>query len=1181
MYKWQQDAPLKLLYTVVSSPSYKTKKRPRPSSYQIARVTKKLNLNSTVEDKTTGKESKENSTEFESLSKRLKVDKTEDENNVADEKITPNEKSVEKLPITDEDNPLQTSGCSGLDSSRDDADDAMVIDESAGESNAMDVDDPVSSSPSSKSKNNSVQPDDKASNKSPNKSKESPLKIKINLRNDTIVSSSVSVKKDKSPEKKCEKVITEKSSTSPSSCVSKPISIPNAASSPLPHLSSVPLFTMPPLPNQSNSASFDIPKPILPLSSSASENHKSKSSPSISTSVNANTSISEASQTSLSIEKTPITAHPPLSLSTLTFPTYSTIPLVSSVASNGQGSSLTSASPPPLTTVTALPPYIPPTSIGKFPTPITSPVNVIPQAVVTNSNITKISQMVTQSIATTTSLVSSISMTPVASTPVTSVSGISVSVPSVSTTIKENGNMQVRPPASNVKRPVGTNMAKVFQSRLVVPGPIVPTKPRLGRPPNSSKILAARPRPPLQAVGMRSTRPAIGPPGMSGFRLPEGQTAKATRPAVAIMPRTVLPKQSNEIRSTLSTSNPVPALANSVPIGISTSNSITNVGLKAPLKQASQPNGSTSLTTMINSQVKSSVGNLAIPKSPRPQSSGSQSPLLSSGTASPSKISASQKTNITPATSSGNILRNKLSSPSVLNQPSSSNNLVSSLSHKMLNGGYQAAPKSPAPHRSPSGFMNPPVNTHISQASTSSSPQISPSVMGSRLAVQPAPVRSIAPHRLASKNANTGIKSSIGRNQQQSSTNGSSSINSIAQSLTHKQLQQMNSSSTSTTSINSVNTSLVNTTATTSTPSTPSSSALGGDVPNVTPPGLIPSPLGPLGLQGAIGAYMAYMVNIMQAQRPPAPTPNPIDLSPTNKTSPATALSQSSVKASPHAANNKPSTSGVATPRSAASPSSKLNSSSTGASAPSPRPGQSPPTSAAPTISPPTPEVTITKLPNASITPVPSSSSSSTSGVTASSVSSSSSGGHGISIGRSGVSMMSKNTNTSTNTVSITKRPSTPATSAGTPSTGNKYAVARSPSNASIRQIPNPSHLSHQHNSGLKTSPLASAVSKSPSKSNQNLKSNNNNNNNNNNLKSSPHLKTSSKGPMTNGSSPKSNQSAGKASGGSKGTGHSPLKETGPLPDTSSISKIEHLTKSLPPASAVPTSPGFRFFDSR
>ncbi|KAK4305170.1 hypothetical protein Pmani_022931 [Petrolisthes manimaculis] len=182
------------------------------------------------------------------------------------------------------------------------------------------------------------------------------------------------------------------------------------------------------------------------------------------------------------------------------------------------------------------------------------------------------------------------------------------------------------------------------------------------------------------------------------------------------------------------------------------------------------------------------------------------------------------------------------------------------------------------------------------------------------------------------------------------------------------------------------------------------------------------------------------------------------------------------------------------------------------------------------TISPPTPEVTITKLPNAP----PSTSSSS----------SSSSTGTGKSTFGS-----TKMGTTNTNTVSITKRPAS----------NNRIPITKSPANASVRQIPNPSFLRHQSEAR----------------------------NNNNVSKSVP--STSSSSLVTNTTTKNHTSKQQHAGSGVRTTGNSPLKETGPLPETSSILKIEHLTRSLTapattttaaPATAT-TSHGIRFFDDR
>ncbi|CAL4109277.1 unnamed protein product, partial [Meganyctiphanes norvegica] len=232
--------------------------------------------------------------------------------------------------------------------------------------------------------------------------------------------------------------------------------------------------------------------------------------------------------------------------------------------------------------------------------------------------------------------------------------------------------------------------------------------------------------------------------------------------------------------------------------------------------------------------------------------------------------------------------------------------------------------------------------------------------------------------------------------------------------------------------------------------------------------------------------------NQVTSASPPQPEPAPIDLSPTSKAAPVTALTNGRSKESfttTNAPSQKSKNSSVKSTKSPKSSNTTIN------------------------ISAPTAEVTITKLPSSS---EPTSTTTTT--------------------GTKSVPPLVKvpKSNTNTNTVSITKRPVS----------SNKYAVAKSPANASLRQIPNPSLLRQQSE----------------------VRNNNNNNNNKN---------TS----LVQTSTPSSVNGKG-TSQYKKVAGNSPLKETGPLPETSSILKIEHLTRSLPTA-AIAGQNQYRFFEGR
>ncbi|XP_069156089.1 mucin-2 [Procambarus clarkii] len=332
-------------------------------------------------------------------------------------------------------------------------------------------------------------------------------------------------------------------------------------------------------------------------------------------------------------------------------------------------------------------------------------------------------------------------------------------------------------------------------------------------------------------------------------------------------------------------------------------------------------------------------------------------------------------------------------------------------------------------------------------------------------------------------------------------SSGTPNILSIAQSLASRQLQQRTSTSTSTTTTTNVSAAQVGT------HQAYTSAALNTNVyPNAIGGGLV-SP--------ALAAYMASaygdpsaltdvtamrnLITLSQtaacirefnlaamvkaAETLPRPSdPTPIDLSPTSKAAPQTPLTNGRTHtATAHVPTNT---------RTVASHTSK---------SPSSKGQRSTDTIASTTISPPTPEVTITKLPN-----TPASTSATGSG--------------------KGTLGSTKLGPTNTNTVSITKRPAS----------SNRIAVAKSPANASVRQIPNPSFLRHQSEAR-----------------------------NNNNVAKATSLSSASSSQAMTTSSSKAHSSTKQSTSSGRITGNSPLKETGPLPETSSILKIEHLTRSL------------------
>ena len=351
----------------------------------------------------------------------------------------------------------------------------------------------------------------------------------------------------------------------------------------------------------------------------------------------------------------------------------------------------------------------------------------------------------------------------------------------------------------------------------------------------------------------------------------------------------------------------------------------------------------------------------------------------------------------------------------------------------------------------------------------------------------------------------------------------SPSILSIAQSLANRHLQQR---TTTTTTVSPSNNSALNSISIGTSQMNPHQAYTTATTTPVYP-GPVASSFVPL----AAAAYMAStygdttpdvtamrnLITLSQAAcireqlnamvsnfpRPNDPRPNdpaPIDLSPTSKVAPQTPLTNGRLVVS-SSSTTATKTTNSKSPTKTCRPSTTAN---------------------APTISPPTPEVTITKLPNTTTTiNTPTSSTTKTTYGSA------------------------KLGSSNTNTVSITKRPAS-----------SKIAITKSPANASVRQIPNPSFLRHQSEARNNNN-----VSKPPSSSGSHTVS------------------------ATTASNTKnvSNKQSGGGGGGGRATGNSPLKETGPLPKTSSILEIENLTKSLPApaAAAAAASHGFNFFDNR
>lgn len=273
------------------------------------------------------------------------------------------------------------------------------------------------------------------------------------------------------------------------------------------------------------------------------------------------------------------------------------------------------------------------------------------------------------------------------------------------------------------------------------------------------------------------------------------------------------------------------------------------------------------------------------------------------------------------------------------------------------------------------------------------------------------------------------------------------------------------------------------------------------------------------------------LANMVSETLPRPLEPTPIDLSPTSKAAPQTPLTNGRAhKTTAHSGAGGKGASTVTK-----SPSSKSSRVSAVASP------------ATPTISSPTPEVTITKLPSTSA------------GATTSSSSTPASAAAGKGVSVPGLVKLGGG---NTNTVSITKRPAS-----------SSRIVAKSPANASVRQIPNPSFVRHQsearNNNNLpKTASSAAAASATSSASF--VKAG---------INSSKAYTMAKQGGM---GGPVAGKQGGPGMGKQgHGTGNSPLKDMGPLPDTSSsILKMEHLTRSLAAAPASAASSA-RLFDSR
>ena len=276
----------------------------------------------------------------------------------------------------------------------------------------------------------------------------------------------------------------------------------------------------------------------------------------------------------------------------------------------------------------------------------------------------------------------------------------------------------------------------------------------------------------------------------------------------------------------------------------------------------------------------------------------------------------------------------------------------------------------------------------------------------------------------------------------------SASIHNIAQNLANKKLQQQNAQELS---------------------AAATASTTSSEFPAIPP--MLPTALG-LGLPvtAQLNMYMQNMIlqqaaaarihnlypNLVQsviseAEKKPKGDAVPMDLSPTNKGAPNCALSNSNGKVTAKSQSSPSVTTTTVSGNNKVTPTNKIKLKPKAVSKSSinnnsiNNNNNSVPSKSS-NIAPPTSEVTITKLSTAS-----------TNGNEGNAVTSS---GSSIASGNSVSPLVS--VTKSSNTVSITKRPSSSTlNSIGTPSGANKYGPStRSPSNASVRQIPNPSLLS-------------------------------------------------------------------------------------------------------------------------
>ncbi|KAL7643711.1 UNVERIFIED_CONTAM: hypothetical protein RMT77_005717 [Armadillidium vulgare] len=1019
MYKWTEDNPLKLQYTVIAPP-LPLRKRPRPCSSKHKVSTpesspKKIKLSSKASPKTSPKKSKSDESRC-SLSSESKDFKEA--------------KSVVSSKIEKEDSnkAISFESTNSLNSSRDDADDAMVIDEGASdESSSMkeqNLDQKASESPNKTDKRQSPpcpQPNDSVSNSDnakvappTQKSSIESLKAMVNSptyseflpkiplvstssKTQSLSNSKVEINGDsKSPSNSAplisETVSISISTTTTSSKIEENTALSNTEKIEISKLKQV---------KDDGSSVKDLPSTFKINTSVAQTVSSSCSLP---TSGIRDIFTGTVTQTSSTVSKSNLLE----SHSKSKLGSTPTSCVVGNASSNERLSKEDSArSAANLSTHTTLMTSAPVSSTAGGISESSLSSAIVSKLTCSNPQLNHIiPSPKTAALRTSTPPSASTSLTPAIKTPLATSSTKLQSPPYSLSSVSKNSvpkHVRIAPNRSLISNSYRSSLPinnGIKVNGLMSPRTIVdPTKPRLGRPPNSARIAAA-------AAGRMGPQPILprgpNPRELYNQKPPSGvktdSRGRGKMQNVPVTSREVMKHVIRPQQHQLVPNKNIPSLRSSHPSHLPQNTT----------ELASTANGNNTLNGMVNQQFNKSLINVKEVKG-NPNS---------------------PSTNV-----NGNVNKNtkKLAPLQMANaSPNQQKSLINS------------SPKTNLPSQSPSNRASPPVSK---------------------------PLKS--PNRSKGSNGN------------------STSILSIAQNLATKQLQQQQQQQQQLS--HAVDSSL-------STVVTSGSSAITSAT--VAAAAAAAASLGPqfnaaLGLPGVTPALCAYMAadynaamqnllltqaaaaRMAMTQASPLQTsdknePVPMDLSPTNKAPQVQMPSNhnaKSLKASANATKKSPSGSTKAT----VSPQKKLHVTPLSVSSPKP------PAESQSTISPPTPEVTITKLP------------SNTSSESSSTVPSTT------------TTSVSKPANT--NTVSITKRPSL-ATSSSNGLSNSKFGVTRSPSNASVRQIPNPSLLSHQsevrNNSSSKSVVKTSKqnVPTPPPPSNNNNSSNNKINNNNYNEKS-------------------------------------------------------------------------------